>query len=75
VATPVFDHTDPTALSLSSLTSRMTPHAFLAGEVPLTPGDLVCFGISHPCTAFDKWQVIPVIDDDCTVVDLIRTYF
>jgi D-serine deaminase-like pyridoxal phosphate-dependent protein len=50
-------------------------HAYLTGDVPLTPGDLVCFGISHPCTAFDKWQVIPVIDDDYTVVDLIRTYF
>jgi D-serine deaminase-like pyridoxal phosphate-dependent protein len=50
-------------------------HASLAGDVPLTPGDLVCFGISHPCTAFDKWQVIPVIDDDRTVVDLIRAYF
>lgn len=41
----------------------------------LKPGDLVCFGISHPCTAFDKWQVIPVVDDDYTVTDLIRTYF
>ncbi|MCO5970541.1 alanine racemase [Actinoallomurus soli] len=50
-------------------------HAYLTGDVRLTPGDLVCFGISHPCTAFDKWQVIPVIDEDRTVVDLIRTYF
>ena len=24
---------------------------------------LVC-GISHPCTAFDKWSLIPVLDDD-----------
>jgi D-serine deaminase-like pyridoxal phosphate-dependent protein len=40
----------------------------------LAPGDLICFGISHPCTAFDKWPVIPVIDGD-TVTDLIRTYF
>lgn len=41
----------------------------------LSPGDLVSFGISHPCTAFDKWQVIPVVDDDNAVTDLIRTYF
>jgi D-serine deaminase-like pyridoxal phosphate-dependent protein len=51
-------------------------HAFLS--VPdgtrLAPGDLICFGISHPCTAFDKWPVIPVIDDGSTVTDLIRTY-
>jgi D-serine deaminase-like pyridoxal phosphate-dependent protein len=35
---------------------------------------LVC-GISHPCTAFDKWSLIPVLDDDDVVVDAIRTWF
>ncbi|MEU8309524.1 alanine racemase [Actinomadura sp. NPDC048955] len=51
-------------------------HAYVAtGDASVRPGDLICFGISHPCTAFDKWQVIPVVDDDHTVVDLIRTYF
>lgn len=52
-------------------------HTFLdAGpEHRLLPGDLVGFGISHPCTAFDKWQVIPVVDEEYRVVDLIRTYF
>ena len=39
-------------------------------------GDWVGFGLSHPCTTFDKWQLIPVVDADGeTVVDLIRTYF
>ncbi|NUO58168.1 MAG: alanine racemase, partial [Hamadaea sp.] len=38
-------------------------------------GDLVCLGISHPCTAFDKWSVIPVVEDDYTVTELLRTYF
>ncbi len=33
------------------------------------------FGISHPCTVFDKWQLIPVLDADGRVVDLIRTFF
>jgi D-serine deaminase-like pyridoxal phosphate-dependent protein len=52
-------------------------HSYIeVGEgAPLVPGDLICFGISHPCTAFDKWQVIPVVEDDYTVTDLIRTYF
>lgn len=39
------------------------------------PGDLIAFGVSHPCTAFDKWRVIPVIDDDYVVVDVIDTFF
>ncbi|MEO3924355.1 alanine racemase [Micromonosporaceae bacterium B7E4] len=43
--------------------------------VELDPGDLVCFGISHPCTAFDKWRALPVVDDDHTIVDVLRTYF
>jgi D-serine deaminase-like pyridoxal phosphate-dependent protein len=36
-------------------------------------------GLSHPCTAFDKWRLIPVVDDAGTanprIVDLIHTYF
>ncbi len=47
----------------------------LSGAAHVTPGELICFGISHPCTAFDKWQVIPVVEDDYTVTDLIHTYF
>ena len=49
-------------------------HLALAG-VSLAPGELISFGISHPCTAFDKWRTIPVVDDDLRVVDLIHTYF
>lgn len=38
-------------------------------------GDWLEFAVSHPCTTFDKWPLIPVLDDDNRVVDLIRTYF
>ncbi|MGP4098969.1 alanine racemase [Nonomuraea sp. KM90] len=41
----------------------------------LKPGDLLAFGISHPCTAFDKWRVLPVVDRDYRVVGTINTYF
>ncbi len=40
---------------------------------------MVRLGLSHPCTAMDKWTLIPVVDDasaaDPVVVDLIRTFF
>jgi D-serine deaminase-like pyridoxal phosphate-dependent protein len=49
-------------------------HAYLHGA-DVYPGELVRLGISHPCTAFDKWRVIPVVDDDYRVVDLLHTYF
>jgi D-serine dehydratase len=42
---------------------------------PLRVGDLVGFGISHPCTTFDKWQLLYVVDDDYTVTEALRTFF
>lgn len=45
----------------------------------LKVGQVVRLGLSHPCTAFDKWRFIPVIagDDetDPVVVDIIQTFF
>ncbi|MBO8202365.1 alanine racemase [Streptomyces smyrnaeus] len=43
--------------------------------VDLEVGEWVGLGMSHPCTIFDKWQVIPVVDADGTVTELIRTFF
>jgi D-serine deaminase-like pyridoxal phosphate-dependent protein len=52
-------------------------HAFLtvADDTPLDVGDLVCLGISHPCTALDNWRLVPVLDDERRVVDCARLYF
>jgi len=41
----------------------------------LAPGDLVCLGISHPCTTLDKWRVIPVLDEQDRVIDAVHTFF
>lgn len=38
-------------------------------------GDLVALSPSHPCTTFDKWRVIYVVDDDYQATDAIRTWF
>jgi D-serine dehydratase len=52
-------------------------HAFLdmPADSPLEVGDLVGFGISHPCTVFDKWQMLCVIDRDYLVTEIVRTNF
>ncbi|MFI0963247.1 alanine racemase [Streptomyces sp. NPDC021080] len=52
-------------------------HAWLrtAPGADLEVGDWVGMGLSHPCTSFDKWQLIPLVESDGTVVDYIRTYF
>ncbi|GAA4927225.1 alanine racemase [Actinoplanes utahensis] len=62
-----------TGLSVTRLNDH---HTYLAVDgADLGPGDLIRFGISHPCTAFDKWRDIPVVDEDRHVVDVLHTYF
>lgn len=51
-------------------------HSYVRGaEVSI--GEVVTFDLSHPCTAFDKWRLVPVVEshDSDLVVDLVRTYF
>jgi len=52
-------------------------HAYLRvpAEADVEVGDLIGCGISHPCTTFDKWQLLMEVDDDYTVVDALRTFF
>lgn len=73
-----FDAGLPVPLSVpGEVTELMDQHAYLRldPQTPLAPGDLVCLGISHPCTTLDKWRVIPVVADDGTVTDLVHTFF
>ncbi|MCF2538630.1 amino acid deaminase [Streptomyces sp. FB2] len=60
-----------------TVTALSDQHAWLetSGEADLEVGDWVGLGLSHPCTAFDKWQLIPLAEADGTVVDYIRTFF
>jgi len=38
-------------------------------------GDLFAFGISHPCTAFDKWDVLYRVDEAFNVIGAVKTFF
>jgi D-serine dehydratase len=38
-------------------------------------GDLFAFGISHPCTAFDKWDVLYRVDEEFNVLEALKTFF
>lgn len=52
-------------------------HAYL--QIPVgndvRVGDLIGCGISHPCTTFDKWHWLPIVDDDYGVTGAIKTFF
>lgn len=59
------------------VTAMNDQHAYLLGPADdrVRVGDMVGLGLGHPCTTFDKWQVIPLVDDAYTVVGAIRTFF
>ena len=60
------------------LTALNDQHAYLhfpqTGPGPAV-GDLIGLGISHPCTTFDKWRWLPVVDDRYNVIDAVTTRF
>ena len=67
----------PMGLADSVVTKLNDQHAYLrlGGGDAIEVGSWLGFGISHPCTVFDKWQLIPELDADDRVVGLIRTFF
>lgn len=61
----------------SAISAINDQHAYLkvASDDPLQVGDWVGCGISHPCTAFDKWRYLPMVDDDYVCVGSVTTWF
>jgi D-serine dehydratase len=59
------------------VTALNDQHAYL--KIPhdsaLRVGDMVACGISHPCTTFDKWRVLMVVNDDYDVLSAYPTFF
>ena len=60
------------------ITALNDQHAYLqfdpAGLQPQV-GDRIALGISHPCTTFDKWSWMPIIEDDGAITGAIHTCF
>ena len=56
-------------------------HCFVSipADSDVAVADVLKLGVSHPCTAFDKWRAIPMIDaadgGDPRVVDVALTFF
>lgn len=71
------DAVKPLPAPQASVVELNDQHAFLSvgNSGDWAQGDVIGFGISHPCTTFDKWRLIPVLDADHRVVDCVRTYF
>jgi D-serine dehydratase len=68
----------PQLLADSYTVTRLNDqHAFIQCPVDSTVevGDLIGFGVSHPCTTFDKWQVMLQVDDNYNVHSALHTFF
>ena len=59
------------------ITALNDQHAYLrtVAEADLAVGDMISCAISHPCTTFDKWRFLPIVDDDYNVIDAVTTFF
>lgn len=56
-------------------------HAFVRvpDDAVVDVGDVIRFGLSHPCTTFDKWRALAVVDDaladEPRVIGMLETTF
>jgi len=69
--------TIPSSWKITSLNDH---HAYLvwdADDEALAPvvGERIGLGISHPCTTFDKWHWMPIVEDDYRVTDAVTLHF
>ncbi|MBO0879321.1 MAG: alanine racemase [Mycobacterium sp.] len=78
---PQFIHTEngwsTAGLDRCQVVQLNDQHAFmrLGPDARVDVGSWLQFGISHPCTVFDKWRLIPILDEHDRVVEIIRTFF
>jgi len=74
---PGEDHAPVRLNSDYQLTDLNDQHAYL--RIPsaksLRVGDMVALGISHPCTTFDKWRILFLVDDHYQITSAIETFF
>jgi D-serine dehydratase len=59
------------------VTGMNDQHGYLIGPADglLRVGDIVVLGVAHPCTTFDKWQVLFVVNDRYDIVSAVKTWF
>ena len=65
----------PSSWEVKALSDQHAHMVFdAAGHWPQV-GDRVALGISHPCTTFDKWRWMAIIEDDGRISGAISTHF
>ena len=65
----------PESWKVKALSDQHAHMVFDADGVWPQVGDRVALGISHPCTTFDKWRWMAIIEDDGRISGAISTHF
>ncbi|MEY9852604.1 D-serine deaminase-like pyridoxal phosphate-dependent protein [Leifsonia sp. EB41] len=74
---------EPVAVPLegAAVSALNDQHAFVRVRdgTAVEVGDVIRFGLSHPCTTFDKWRALAVVDDaladEPRVIGMLETTF
>lgn len=75
VVVAVHDATGRAKAPAGKVRALYDQHTVLTGADDLTVTDVVTFGISHPCSAFDRWPAYVVTDGNGQQVDVWTTRF
>lgn len=65
----------PGSWQVQALSDQHAHMAFDAQGLWPQVGDRIALGISHPCTTFDKWRWMALIEDDGRISGAISTHF
>ena len=65
----------PESWKVKALSDQHAHMVFDSEGVSPKVGDRVALGISHPCTTFDKWCWMAIIEDDGRISGAISTHF
>jgi D-serine dehydratase len=44
-------------------------------DAPLAVGDMIAVGIAHPCTTFERWDLLMLVDQHLNIIGAVRTFF
>ncbi|RYX90263.1 MAG: amino acid deaminase [Comamonadaceae bacterium] len=65
----------PAAWKVTALNDQHAYMHFPPEGLAPSVGDRIALGVSHPCTTFDKWRWMAVVDDSLNIVGAIQTAF
>jgi len=64
----------PAGCAIAALNDQHA-HLTIPVDAPFAVGDMIAVGIAHPCTTFERWQVLMLVDDHMNIVGAVRTCF